>query len=49
MLLAYGEGGQQVSAAQVRAAVTDTPAARQSWRGQWQYPPFIASALDALH
>jgi MSHA biogenesis protein MshM len=49
MLLAYGEGGQQVSAAQVRAAVIDTPAARQSWRGQWQYPPFIASALDALH
>jgi hypothetical protein len=49
MLLAYGEGRQQISAGQVRAAVIDTPAARQSWRGEWRYPPLIASALNALH
>ena len=34
MLLAYGEGLQQVSARHVRAAVSDTPAAKQS-RWSW--------------
>jgi MSHA biogenesis protein MshM len=34
MLLAYGEGAQEVKARHVRAAVSDTPAARQS-RWSW--------------
>ena len=46
MLLAYGEGVQQVTARHVNAATTDTPAARQArWRA-WQCPPFVASAID---
>jgi MSHA biogenesis protein MshM len=47
MLLAYGEGGQQVLAHHVRAATSDTPAARQWWWGGWRYPTLLASAIDA--
>jgi len=46
MLLLYGEGGQQVYARHVRAAASDTPAARQSWWGVWRHPPFMVSAFD---
>ena len=46
MLLAYGEGVQQVTARHVDGATRDTPAARQArWPG-WQCSPFIVSAID---
>jgi MSHA biogenesis protein MshM len=38
MLLAYGEGVQEVSARHVRAAVSDTPAAKQ---GRWSWLRFV--------
>jgi MSHA biogenesis protein MshM len=41
MLLAFGEGGQQVFARHVRSATTDTPAARHAWWASW---PFATSS-----
>ena len=37
MLLAFGEASQRVLARHIRAATSDTPAARQAWWGVWRF------------
>ena len=44
MLLAFGEGVQQVAPRHVRAAAGDTPAARQGHLWWWGFAMLLASA-----
>ena len=48
LLLAYGEGRQQVLARHVRAAAADTPEARRDWMAWWWGVAALAVAGMAI-